>query len=212
MNIRKYEIQHIVRLAFFVSIIPTTVFSQNCQSAIYKVFERRIEDYRGCSEKIVLYKDSSFHVYSCIGGMSVQYNGGWWIKDGTLIIQPSLNCDGPKLLNKKEYKDTSTNKINIEIYTEKGKLLYNTEIDINDCSDNNHISGSININTKERLFYRYYILSIKGRKMSPIRTIKENNRIELIILEPSSSSDVYLGKQVIPLNSLVEIDGTKKPQ
>ncbi|MBQ9473799.1 MAG: hypothetical protein IJU81_05260 [Bacteroidales bacterium] len=198
-----------LKTLLIISIIPTTVFSQNCQSEIYKVFERHIEDCRGCSEKIVLYKDSSFHVYSCIGNISVQYNGGWWIKDSTLIIQPSLNCDGPKLLNKKEYKDTSTNKISIEIYTEKGKLLYNTQIDINDCSNNKHISGRINLKIKERLLYRYYTLSIKGRGMRPIRTYKENNRIELIIMEPSSSSDVYLGKQVIPLKSLVDKDATK---
>ena len=192
-----------------MSVVSIAGLSQQSHDDIFKVYSRRITtDCRTDTEEIFLYKDSSFKVYSCLGGVRIDYTGGWWINDSMLILQPSQNCNGPLLLDKKEYQDRKTEGVRIEVYNEKGKLLYFSII--NDSSGNGELFnyGCNLLGIKERFLHRHLRFSVTGKGLAPITTKKKNNAIEIIILEPSSGSDIYIGKQVYPLKSLTEISLT----
>ena len=189
---------------FCMCILSSAAISQQLHNEIYKVYKKPIRECRDCEEKIILYTDGSFNVYSCLGGMAIQYNGGWWINDSLLILQPSQNCKGPLLLSKEEYYEKNKDSVSIEVYNENGKLLHYS-VATDQCQINTiHSDGCIVANIKENLFFRYFNIYIKGSSLPPIKTSKRNNRIEIILLEPSTSSDVYIGKQTIPLTTLKE--------
>lgn len=194
-------------LVLIMCMISNAAMAQLSQPLIYKVFERHNEGCRIGVDRIILFEDSSFHVSSCIGNIAVQYNGGWWINDTSLILQPSLNCNGPKLLNKKESRDThkNGNEIIVEVYNERGSLLCYGKINDIKRMETIYSKGCIISDVRENMCFRYFHLIVKGRGLSPVKTRKKNNKIEIIILEPSTSSDIYFGKENIPLRNLTEI-------
>ena len=196
-------------LVLIICMVSNAAMAQSSQHSIYKVFERLNEDCRRGVDRIVLYKDSSFNVSSCIGNIAVQYNGGWWINDTSLVLQPSLNCNAPQLLNKKEFRDKhkNDNEITVEVYNEKGILLYYGKINDTKQIETIQSKGCIISDVRESICFRYFHFIVKGKKLSPVKTRKKDNKIEIIILEPSTSSDVYFGKENIPLRHLTEIKG-----
>lgn len=188
-----------------ICIVSNITSAQLIEPVRYKVFERHIEDCKKGTEEIILYADGSFHVSSCIGNIAVQYNGGWWINDSLLVLQPSLNCDAPRLLKTNEFQDKNDNGITVEVYNEKGRLLYYGKLNDKNQIETIRSDGCIISEVKESVFFRYFRFIIKGKGFHAVKTKKKNNKIEIMILEPSTSSDIYLGKEIIPLNSLIEI-------
>lgn len=186
-------------------ILSYFALSQPSDNEIHKVYKRQIIDCRDSEENIVLYTDGSFNVYSCLGGVAIQYNGKWWINDSLLILQPSQKCKGPLLLSKKEYCEKNKNFVSIEVYNENGELLHYSVVTNQSKINTIHSEGCIIANVKVSLIFRYFNLYVKGRSLPPIKTNKRNNRIEIILLEPSTSGDVYIGKQTIPLMTLKEL-------
>lgn len=185
-------------------IIPYVCFSQQSQDDIYKIYKRHITGCRSDVEEIILYNDNTFLVSSCIGGIGIQYRGGWWINDSLLILQPSQNCKGPILLYKEEYQDKKTKAARIEVYNEKGNLIHYSTTDSTCRNRVIFENGCHLIDIKENFIHRYFHFAVKGKCLTPIPIKKSNNVIEMIILEPSTSSEVYMGKQTFPLKSLTE--------
>ena len=193
-----------VFIFFCMFIISNISFSQYFCKDIYKVYTRKIDGCRSNVEEIILYKDSTFMVYSCIGGVGTDYMGGWWINDSVLILQPSQNCRGPFLIYKKEYQDNKTDGVRIEVYNEKGKLIHYSTIDGLGRNKVIFHDGCILLGLKDSFSHRYLRFSVKGKVLVPISAKKKNNVLEIIILEPSTNSDIYIGKQTILLKSLTE--------
>ena len=179
--------------------------AQTDSSKIYKIYKHPSENSRSGSEDIILNNDGSFCVFSAIGGMGISYRGGWWETDTLLVLHPSLNCSGPVVLDKTESRDNGSDELFIEIYNEKGFLKYYG------CSDHQDSiikiiknDGCIIQNLKEGVLFRYFDIVIKGKSLSGIKTRKRNNKIICVVLEPTSSDDVYWGKRTIPFSELEE--------
>lgn len=194
------------KILFYICMffVTNVCLSQNSHKDIFKLYNRNIDGCRCDVEEIVLYKDSTFIVYSCIGGVGIDYTGGWWINDSSLILQPSLKCDGPILLQKEEHRDKKTEEVRMEVYNENGKLIHYCIMDSSCRIKVLYENGCHLLDVKEKTIQRYIRFTLKGKGLTPIPMKKHNNVIEMIILEPTSSSDVYFGKQTIPLRLLTE--------
>lgn len=194
-----------VKIVFLLMCMFYNITSAQLTETVYRVFERPNEDCRDGVEDIILYNNGVFYVRTSIGGIAVRYQGGWWIKDSMLVLQPSLNCDSPKILRKKEFRDRKCNAVEIEIYNENGRLIYYGIISENNQIENIWSEGCVISGIKEGIFFKYFNFVFKGKSLASVKTKKKNNKIEIIILEPSTNCDLYLGKMEIPISSLVEI-------
>ena len=195
-----------ILILFLLCIIPTVqCVSQMPNSGIYKRFQHPIEGCRANSEDIILYNDGSFQVNSCFANISARYSGGWWMTDSSLILHSSINCAGPRLLNKQETRNNNS-ELCIEIYNEKGLLKYCGYYDEQGSVRVLKSEGCFVENFKDNIASRRFDIVIKGKVIPNIRVRKRNNKIVCVVLEPISCVDVYLGRLAIPLCELEEVD------
>lgn len=163
-----------VYLILLLCMFSNIIFAQGTNPNVYKIFDHRhIGGCRNEIETIVLYDDGTFRVSTCFGNIGVQYNGGWWIKDTCLILQPSLNCDAPLILKKEESCSINEDEVTVEIYNEKGLLKYYGKINEGNQIETIKSEGCIISEVKECAFFRYFAIIVKGKEIPSVRTKKK---------------------------------------